>query len=103
MAFRLQRDRAAGEHLALLLDQLFGVRVPLVELRLGVGEDWLAIHEVVDELIAVALHSPANPRMAVVGFRRGINAVWCKNLPIHDGVGAGLAEIGDRPRLTSPP
>src|SRR5262249_16870624 len=97
VAFGLKRDVALLQQQLAVLDELGPVGVPLVELRLLVLHDGLAVDDVPDLAAAVDLDLGRHPLVAVEGLRLRRRAVPGDELVVHDDVRAGGADAAGRP------
>ena len=68
MAFSLKGYIAFAKHLVPVLDQLPGVPVLLVKLRLLVFQHNLAVNDMLDDGVAVHLNFHCHPLVAVISF-----------------------------------
>src|SRR5262249_22952842 len=93
----LKADRPLGDLELAVLDELPGVGVLVVELGLLVFDHELAVDEVPDLAVAVDLDLGRDPLVAVVGLRLGVRAMPRDELPIHDDVRAGRADVAGGP------
>src|SRR5262245_11574056 len=101
MALRLERDSPCREHLPRFFRELFRMLVPLIELRLGVGQNRLPIDDVLDGFVTVDLDFNFHPLIAVISLGGRIDAVRRKQLSFHDDVCPWCAKVRSRSLLLS--